>query len=246
MLQLIPPIQHHVHTDPTQPPPDPAPGWQHRLWDTTTIPELVDTDQTLADLYLHYLNQGDHTAIRYLIRIAALTKVGGLYTEPDTYPAEGLKTAPYMDDDAWLVLHPAQQGEPDDPLRITGQIMATRPNHPYLASLRRAVLRIAQDHAPTADELGDNLLTEVYARKKRKDIPLIELSTVTAPAPAPEPTPRLAAPTHPEPEKEPEVEAETPAAYQPPEPPKPPRWNLNPPAPRGPAYTRTPPETPWW
>lgn len=259
MLQMIPPIQHHIHTDPHTPTPTPTPGWQHRVWDTTTIPSLIDNDHPICDLYLHYLNEGNHTAIRHLLRIPVLAKMGGIYTDPDTYLAEGLRTSPYMDEDAWLTLAPTQPEDPHAEPNILGRVIATRPGHPYLNSLRRAIVRLAENVPPTATELGDILLTDAYARKKRKDIPLVELATVTAPPPAPEHRTRTPAvsPPLPEPEPTPNPEpatehTETEPAPTRPEPAPAPRrkpdyqlWNSNPVIPRTPARTRVPPESGW-
>lgn len=153
--------------------------WKYRLWNETDITSLLEDYPTLLPLYERYIEEGSMNGASNIARVAILHNYGGVYIDADTEFVADFADADFMDGDAFMVHSPNVPFNRDgSPSRLANGVMGTTKAHSYLDAYIRALGKVNLDDLnPSWRKTGSELMTTVFNRRRKKDIPVLKAHT---------------------------------------------------------------------
>lgn len=149
-------------------------GWDYVLWDEDALSQLGMKHQALYD---QYIADGCLNGAANIARVEILAQHGGVYIDADTEHVSDFADEPFMRSDVWVVHSPnVEPAEDGTPTRLVNGIMAATKGHAFIASYQRALGKVTDLH-PSWRKTGAELMTAVFNRKKKNDIPVLPAHT---------------------------------------------------------------------
>lgn len=155
------------------------PGWDYQLWDHEQITDLLVSHYPgLLPLYRRYIGDESMNGAANIARVAILHRHGGVYIDTDTELLKNFWDADFMHGDGFVVHSPNVQPHDDRPSRLVNGMMGFTKGHSFMAAYARALEKANPSLLhPSWRRTGAELMTEVFNRRRKKDITVLPAHT---------------------------------------------------------------------